>query len=63
MDDEGVLEFAANEGRIILTHDVSTMTHFAYERAKDGQAMPGVFEVSTSQSLAVAIEEILIIAK
>lgn len=31
-DDARVLEWAAQEGRVLLTHDVSTMTRYAYER-------------------------------
>ena len=31
-DDQTVLEWAAQKGRILLTHDVSTITHYAYER-------------------------------
>ncbi len=30
-DDPAVLEWAAREGRILLTHDVATMTRYAYE--------------------------------
>lgn len=43
--DPVVLDWAAREGRIMLTHDVSTMTKSAYERVTAGLAMPGVFEV------------------
>ena len=32
-DDTAVLEWAASEGRVVLTHDVQTMTRFAYDRA------------------------------
>lgn len=45
-DDPAVLEWAAQEGRVLLTHDASTITHYAYERARAGKLMPGVFEVS-----------------
>jgi predicted nuclease of predicted toxin-antitoxin system len=31
-DDPTVLEWAANEGRALLTHDASTITRYAYER-------------------------------
>jgi len=31
-DDPRVLEWAARENRVLLTHDVSTMTHHAYQR-------------------------------
>ena len=30
--DPDVLEWAAREGRVLLTHDVATMTRHAYER-------------------------------
>ena len=31
-DDPTVLEWAARENRVLLTHDVATMTRYAYER-------------------------------
>ena len=45
-DDSTVLEWTAREGRILLTHDVSTMTHYAYGRIQLHKPMPGIFEVS-----------------
>lgn len=33
-DDSTVLEWAAEEGRVLLTHDASTITHYAYERVR-----------------------------
>ncbi|MBI5183730.1 MAG: DUF5615 family PIN-like protein, partial [Nitrospinae bacterium] len=33
-NDLSVLEWAAQEGRIILTHDVNTITRYAYERIR-----------------------------
>lgn len=62
-DDPVVLECAAREGRILLTHDASTITRYAYERVKSGQPMPGVFEVSEDVSIAQAIEHILLLAE
>jgi predicted nuclease of predicted toxin-antitoxin system len=35
-DDPAVLEWAAREGRVLLTHDVATMTRYAYERVRAG---------------------------
>jgi len=32
VDDPTVLEWAANEGRVLLSHDASTITRYAYER-------------------------------
>jgi len=44
-DDPTVLEWAAREGRVLLTHDVSTITKYTYGRVRAGQPMPGAFEV------------------
>ncbi|MEJ5375593.1 MAG: DUF5615 family PIN-like protein [bacterium] len=62
-DDPTILEWAAQEGRVLLTHDVSTLTRHAYERVKAGKPMPGVFEVSRQVPIGVAIEDILLIAE
>lgn len=61
--DTDVLEWAAREGRVLLTHDVSTMTRYAYERVEAGLAMPGVLQVSRDDSLTLVIEDILLIAE
>ena len=62
-DDPVVLEWAAREGRILLTHDASTITRYAYERVKSGQPMPGVFEVSEDVPIGQAIEDIILLAQ
>ena len=62
-DDPTVLEWAAQEGRVLLTHDVTTITRYAYERVQAGKTMPGVFEVSRRVPIGVAIEDILLIAE
>lgn len=61
--DTDLLEWAAREGRILLTHDVSTMTHYAYERVVAGLPMPGVFQLSRGVGVTVVIEDILLIAE
>jgi hypothetical protein len=62
-DDPTVLEWAAQEGRVLLTHDVTTITRYAYERVRAGQSMPGVFEVSRAVPVGRAIEDILLLAE
>ena len=62
-DDATVLEWAAQHGRVLLTHDVSTITRYAYERVQTGQPMPGVFEISRSVSIGTVIEDILLLAE
>ena len=62
-DDPIILEWAATEGRIFLTHDVSTITKYAFERVQSGLSMPGVFEVTRRVPIGIAIEEILLLAE
>jgi len=50
-EDQVILNWAATQGRILLTHDVSTMTRHAYERIEAGLSMPGLFEVPRSVSI------------
>jgi len=61
-DDPSVLEWAAQQRRILLTHDVSTITAFAYDRVRAGKPMPGVFEVGRTVTLRSAIDDILLLA-
>ena len=61
--DPAVLEWAVAEGRVMLTHDVTTMTKHAYERVRAGMRMAGVFEIGHKVPVAVAIEELVLIAE
>ena len=60
-DDPNVLAWAAQQGRVLLTHDVSTITKYAYERIEAGQEMPGVFEVSRTIPIGPVIEDIVLL--
>lgn len=62
-DDPAVLEWAAQERRVLLTHDVRTITRYAYERVDSGKRMPGVIEVGRSVSIGLAIEDLLLLAE
>lgn len=61
--DPEVLAWAAQEGRILLTHDVSTITRHAYDRLQAGLPMPGVFQIGRDIPIGVAIEDILLLAE
>lgn len=58
-----ILEWAAEQGRVWLTHDVATMTRYAYDRVREGKAMPGLFEVGRNVPIALAIEHIELLAE
>src|SRR5437588_10055632 len=62
-DDPTILTWAAEHERIVLSHDVNTLTKYAYERAADGHRMPGVFEVSREIGIGPAIEELILVAE
>jgi hypothetical protein len=56
--DPELLEWLAQEQRILLTHDVKTMPGFVAERVRQGLAMPGVIEVRRNLALGKAIDEL-----
>ncbi len=58
-----ILDWAARENRVVLSHDVSTMVGFAYDRVEAGQPMPGLFEVSRKVPVGEAIEDLLLLAR
>jgi predicted nuclease of predicted toxin-antitoxin system len=59
--DPELLEWAAQQGRILLTHDVQTITGYAYDRVRAGLPMPGVIEVRVSQGIGAAIEDLVLL--
>ncbi len=60
--DPAVLEWAAKEGRILLTHDTRMMRGYAVEWVKTGLPMPGVIIVSQRDiSFGRVIEELAIV--
>lgn len=62
-DDPVVLQWAAYENRVLLTHDVATMPDFAYERIAAGLPMRGLLVVSATLPLAEAIDELALITE
>ncbi|HXG21731.1 MAG TPA: DUF5615 family PIN-like protein [Methylomirabilota bacterium] len=62
-EDAVVLNWAATEGRIVLTHDVQTMPAYAYERVRNGLPMPGVFVVPQNEAIGRIIEDLILLAE
>jgi hypothetical protein len=44
-DDDTMLEWTANQGRLLLTHDVRTIPNIFADRINKGLPVPGVFLV------------------
>jgi hypothetical protein len=63
-DDQTLLQFAADEGRVLLTHDVETLVGYAWHRVHSGKTMPGVIVALSDRPIGQVIEdlEILLLA-
>jgi predicted nuclease of predicted toxin-antitoxin system len=59
-EDPTILAWAAENDRILLTHDKSTIPAFANERIELGVQMPGVF-ICDNMTVREIIEELLLI--
>jgi hypothetical protein len=58
--DPVILEWAASQGLVLLTHDRKTVPAFAYARVADGLPMPGVFLVNDDMPISQAMDELQI---
>jgi hypothetical protein len=61
--DTEVLESAAQERRVLLTHDVNTMTRHAKERVSADKSISGVAVVPQTLAIGIAIDHLAIIAE
>jgi hypothetical protein len=61
IDDPKILAWAAETNRVLLTHDVATITHYAYERIEQNLPMAGVIEIPMGASIGRTIEDILLL--
>lgn len=57
-NDPTVLEWAARNERIVLTHDVNTMTGHANERVKLGLRIPGVVVVKSAAPVGRVVADL-----
>ncbi len=62
-DDRIILEWAAKQERIVLTHDLRTMPNFAYERIANQQKMSGLIVMRQDIHIGTAIDDILLIVE
>ena len=64
MDDRSdaeVLNYAAQNGFIIVSHDVNTMTSAAYALVDSGAKMSGLLMVQQSKPIAPAIDSLVLV--
>ena len=60
--DEVLLSWAAQEERVLLTHDRKTVPRHAYDQVREGQPMPGVFVVDIHLPYGTVIEDLAVVA-
>ena len=61
-DDPTVLAWAAQENRVLFTHDIRTMANYAFNRVEQGLPMTGLFQVDQAASVNQIIEDMLLLA-
>lgn len=61
--DEVVVDWASAEGRVLLSHDVATLTAVFNNRLRAGKSLPGLVEVSLSHGIGRAIEDLILLAE
>jgi hypothetical protein len=60
--DPAVLDWAAQENRVLLSEDRETMIGFAWARVGAGMPMPGLLVVRPKTTIGEAIEGVLLVA-
>jgi len=61
-EDPDVLEWAASEGRVLITDDSNTMIAHAWARVNQGKPMPGLLVLTAGLPIGQAIHELVLIA-
>lgn len=61
--DRDVLAWAVEQRRVLLTHDVTTMTAHAYDRIASGRPMPGVFAVHQTAAIGPTIDDLVLLVE
>jgi hypothetical protein len=60
-NDADMLAWAAENGRIVLTHDRASLPEYAFERLREGKELSGVFLINDRYPVGDAIREILLL--
>ena len=56
--DPELLQWLADQKRILLTHDIQTMPGFVYDRIRSGKLVTGVIAVHQDTPIGKAIDEL-----
>jgi hypothetical protein len=59
--DDAVLQWAASEDRVVVTHDVNTMLSVGFDRVAAGEPMPGIVAIPQSASIGQVVNDLILI--
>ncbi len=59
--DPSILDYAATQGLIVVSHDTNTMCGHAYDRIAQNLSMPGLFIAGQDEPIRLMIDEVLLI--
>src|SRR5262245_14312933 len=59
--DHEILEWAAAQKRVLVTHDLRTMPRFAGVRVRAGLPMPGVFAAPKTLAIGQVIDDLVLL--
>jgi predicted nuclease of predicted toxin-antitoxin system len=59
--DQEILEYAAREGIVVVSHDVNTMPAAAFQRIEHGQPLAGLLIVKQTLAAGPVIDDLLLI--
>lgn len=60
--DQDLLEFAWQERRVLVSHDVNTMPHHAFVRLENGLSVAGVLLAPAKYAVSVIAESLATVA-
>lgn len=60
-DDARLLDWAAGENRVVLTHDTSTLVVEAWQRVQKGRPMPGVVAARSVAPIGEAVADLVLL--
>jgi Domain of unknown function (DUF5615) len=61
--DPDVLNWAAAEGRVLVTNDRNSIIGLAHQRTAAGESAPGIIATTNRQTIGSTIDDILIVAQ
>ena len=61
MEDPALLELAAQQDRILISHDRRTMTRYFLERLAAGKSSPGLFIAPQRHAIGEIVESLLLV--